>query len=57
MSEYEYTTDEFALALECATGLIDFRAWLYGFVSEEVRREKEENYCTPDEIHEWMSHQ
>ena len=54
VAEYERATDEFALERGCATGLIDFREWLYGFVSEEVRREKEENYYTPDEIREWV---
>jgi len=54
VAEYERTTDEFALERGCATGLIEFREWLYSFVSEEVRREKEENYYTPDEILSWV---
>ncbi len=54
VAEYERATDEFALERGCATGLIEFREWLYDFVSEEIRREKEENYYTPDEIQAWL---
>lgn len=54
IAEYERATDEFALQRGCATGLIDFREWLYDFVSEEVRAEKETNYYSPDEIRAWM---
>ena len=54
VAEYERATDEFALERGCASGLIDFREWLYGFVSEEVRAEKEANYYSPDEIRAWM---
>lgn len=54
VAEYERATDEFALERGCATGLIAFREWLYDFVSEEVRREKEVNYYTPDELRAWV---
>lgn len=57
VAEYERATDEFALERGCATGLIEFREWLYEFVSEAVRAEKEENYYTPDEIRAWMTAQ
>ena len=57
VAEYERATDEFALERGCATGLIEFREWLYGFVSEDVRAEKEQNYYTPDEIRAWMTAQ
>ena len=55
VSEYERATDEFALERGCGLGLISFREWLYGMVSEEIRAEKERDYYTPDEIRAWMA--
>lgn len=57
VAEYEHATDEFTLERGCATGLVEFREWLYGFVSEEGRREKEKHYYTPDETRAWLSRQ
>lgn len=51
---YERQTDETALSLGCATGLIAYREWLYSVVDDNTRAEKERLYYTPDEIRAWV---
>ena len=57
IAEYERQTDLFTLEKGCGTGLIAFRNWLYGQVTDEVKAEKQRQYYTPEEIQQWMDEQ
>lgn len=52
--DYERATDEFALSVGCATGLKQYRQWLYEHVPASALLEKKRNYYTPEEIDTWV---
>ncbi len=54
-AEYERQTDESALWLGCADGLIDYRVWLYDNIPADAVEDKERTYFTPDQIREWVA--
>ncbi|MFT6817913.1 MAG: hypothetical protein ACJATT_001724 [Myxococcota bacterium] len=54
-AEYERQTDESAMWLGCAEGLIDYRLWLYDNIPADAVEDKERTYFTPDEIREWVA--
>ena len=51
---YERETDEHALWLGCADGLIAYREWLYAHIPASALADKQRSYYTPDEIREWQ---
>lgn len=54
-ADYERQTDEAALWLGCADGLIDYRVWLYNNIPDSAVEDKERTYYTPDQIREWVA--
>ncbi len=52
---YERRTDERALRLGCAAGLLEYREWLYDHIPEDAVAEKQRVYYTPAEIEAWVS--
>ena len=54
-AEYERATDESALWLGCADGLVQYREWLYSHIPPDAVDEKRRVYMTPGEIQDWVT--
>jgi coenzyme F420-reducing hydrogenase gamma subunit len=53
-TEYERSTDKKTLEKGFGKGLIDYRLWVYQWLSPKQLKEKKRFYYTPEEIETWM---
>ena len=54
-TRYERATDEKALFMDHGPGLIEFRLWIYQWLSPKQLALKKRYYFTPEQIESWMA--